>query len=399
LIEAAVKDALASLAADAEVEGAMREGLDFDKDTSGVAGTPPIFDTILNKISRAAIFLADVTFVGTRVNGEPTPNPNVLLEYGWALRAIGHSRILTVMNEAFGVATRETMPFDMAHLRFPIRYRLVAEATAEQRRRERESLSRDFKLALKTLIASEEFNAYLLASTPKSPGFQPREPLDGRARFRRAGAPVGLYRGPLDRIIPSGQPEIFLDEGTAIWLRVMPLHDQGRSWLIGDLESALPVLVTLPLTSVARSCGFVWEEDGCGYVLNTNGDHTYSVCFAFTSGELWAIDASPAHLQGFLLFDQRKIARSLEMGAAFLEKIGMNGACRWIAGVEGAKGRRLALPDRSDTTFGPCRSNLIEMTGEYAAGQLPDEALGEFFTRVLDQCGLSRPVSERQARK
>jgi hypothetical protein len=42
---------------------------------------PPIFDTILKKIDGAGIFLADVTFVGTRLDGSPTPNPNVLIEY------------------------------------------------------------------------------------------------------------------------------------------------------------------------------------------------------------------------------------------------------------------------------------------------------------------------------
>jgi hypothetical protein len=61
-VETALKDALKSIASDTEIEGAIREGLDFDKDTLGVAGTPPIFDTILKKISRrSAIFLADVT--------------------------------------------------------------------------------------------------------------------------------------------------------------------------------------------------------------------------------------------------------------------------------------------------------------------------------------------------
>jgi hypothetical protein len=393
LIEEALKDALVSLIADAEIEGAIREGLEFDKDTLGVAGTPPIFDTILNKINRAAIFLADVTFVGTRLKGDPTPNPNVLLEYGWALRSIGYGRILTVMNEAFGIASRETMPFDMAHLRFPIRYALAVGATAEQRKKAKEELSRELKNALKILFASEEFNAYLLTSAPKIREFQPIEPQDGRARFRTAGAPVGLYRHPLEQILQSDQREIFLDNGAAIWLRVMPVREQGRSWLNSELESALPILATLPLSNVARSCGFLWDEDGCGYFLNTNGDHTYGLCFAFRSGELWAIDASPAHLEGILPFDEQRIAKSLEIGAAFLEKLGIEGPYRWIAGIDAVKGKRLTLPDRPDRTFGPFRSNVIESAGKYSIDEPPNDVLRKYFDLVFDQCGLSRSTS------
>jgi hypothetical protein len=68
------------------VEEAVREGLTLDKDTRGVPGSPPLFDTILKKIEGATVFVPDLTFVGTRSNGEPTPNPNVLIEYGCALR-------------------------------------------------------------------------------------------------------------------------------------------------------------------------------------------------------------------------------------------------------------------------------------------------------------------------
>ena len=116
---------------------------------------------ILKKIDYATIFLADLTFIGKRPDGRPTPNPNVLIEYGWALKSLGLSRMLTVMNTAFGEPTRESMPFDMAHLRFPITYNLPAGAEDEHREAERNNLEKILGEALKTFFASDEFKATL----------------------------------------------------------------------------------------------------------------------------------------------------------------------------------------------------------------------------------------------
>src|ERR1700683_163260 len=103
-IEKAATAAIKQLAQDLEVDEAIRDGLEVDRDTRGVAGTPPIVDTIFFKIDAAAAFLADLTFVGKRLDGiRPTPNPNVLLEYGWALKSRGYPRIICVMNTHYGV--------------------------------------------------------------------------------------------------------------------------------------------------------------------------------------------------------------------------------------------------------------------------------------------------------
>ena len=122
LIERALLRAIGSLRDDIELEEPLRAELEIDRDTKGVAGTPPIVDTILAKIDAASIFVPDLTFAGVRVDGRPTPNPNVLIEYGWALKQHGHGRIVPVMNIAHGKPSSETLPFDMQHLRHPIQY-------------------------------------------------------------------------------------------------------------------------------------------------------------------------------------------------------------------------------------------------------------------------------------
>lgn len=93
----------------------------IDRDTKDLPGAPAIADSILAKIEQCDIFLADVTLV---ISDEEhtSPNPNVMLELGYAVRSIGWNRIIMVMNEAFGVA--KLLPFDLVHRRWPVTYNL-----------------------------------------------------------------------------------------------------------------------------------------------------------------------------------------------------------------------------------------------------------------------------------
>jgi hypothetical protein len=158
LIEEALRSAITALAEDAKIEKAIRdEGLMLDRDTQGVPGVPPIVDTIFDKIDHATIFVPDLTFVGNRIDGRPTPNPNVLVEYGWALKALGHTRIVPVMNVAFGEPTPATMPFDMRHLRNPkCTYNLPAGASDEQRRDELGRLAHSLAAEIGAVLRSED---------------------------------------------------------------------------------------------------------------------------------------------------------------------------------------------------------------------------------------------------
>ena len=72
-----------------------------DRDTANVAGSPDIAETILKKIDLSHIFLGDVTIV-TQDEARPSPNPNVLVELGYAMKALGTERIILVQNLAFG---------------------------------------------------------------------------------------------------------------------------------------------------------------------------------------------------------------------------------------------------------------------------------------------------------
>lgn len=110
LIETALKTGLKRLSADGglEVEPAL------DRDTKDVPGSPAIADAILKKIDGCAVFVADVTPIG-KLGGKSLPNPNVLIELGYAVKALGWDGVVMVLNEAY--AKVEELPFDLRHRR------------------------------------------------------------------------------------------------------------------------------------------------------------------------------------------------------------------------------------------------------------------------------------------
>jgi len=84
----------------------------IDRDTQGISGAPDISATIFSKIEQCQVFVCDISIInGNEHSRRPTPNPNVLIELGYALKAIGTSKIMLVMNQAYG--TSEKLPFDL----------------------------------------------------------------------------------------------------------------------------------------------------------------------------------------------------------------------------------------------------------------------------------------------
>jgi hypothetical protein len=168
MIERALHSAVDRLRADVEIESSLREDLELDKDTKNVPGSPAIFDTIIAKIASASVFVPDLTFVGLRVDRRPISNPNVLIEYGYALYRPGSARILAVMNDAYGKPTGPEMPFNLAHRRFPITYTLTEDADEEKRKAARKVLTEKFESALRTIFNSSEYRAQAETMRPRS---------------------------------------------------------------------------------------------------------------------------------------------------------------------------------------------------------------------------------------
>lgn len=121
-----------------------------DRDTQGVAGAPDIANAIFDKIKNCQIFVCDVSIINQGSDRRLAPNPNVLVELGYALGILGWERVVLVINTAFG--TIESLPFDL-RMRRVINYELPQEIEKINARRELEG---KLKTSLITIVAKIE---------------------------------------------------------------------------------------------------------------------------------------------------------------------------------------------------------------------------------------------------
>ncbi len=119
----------------------------LDRDTQNVPGAPDIAHAIFQKIEKAAAFVADVSIINPGL-GRPTPNPNVLIEVGYALKTLGPPRMVLVANTANGPV--ESLPFDLRTKRV-LTYHLPRGAVDKSEQRKR--LQQDLELVLRAILA------------------------------------------------------------------------------------------------------------------------------------------------------------------------------------------------------------------------------------------------------
>lgn len=150
LIERSIEAAAKALNASASIELADR--IEVQSGTKGAVGIVPVADTILSRIDLASVVVADLTFVAERTGGGGIPNPNVMLEYGYALRSRSGKRMIAVMNTAFGDPGRQPLPFDLAHMTWPIPYACSVDNDETTRRAARNRLTRDLTRALEQIL-------------------------------------------------------------------------------------------------------------------------------------------------------------------------------------------------------------------------------------------------------
>jgi hypothetical protein len=382
------------LVTDTTVDDALRE-VEVDSDTQGVAGQPPIAETIFKKIDDAAVVVADMTFTGTRLDGRPTPNPNVLIEYGWALKSLGNSRVVTVMNSFYGIPNRENLPFDLAHLRWPMTYGLGPETEPATKAEEKRKFTEDLKRAVQASLAQVP-----TPPVPQSPRFEEMSPSDGPARFRAAAEALGV-----DEDLGL---EVFLQPGPAMWLRIVPIAAPQNRWTTSELllKGQEENSVLFPLRRRAGDYSYVRARDGHGiYYVPAGADRsskrilTDTIAFAFRTGELWAVDV------GFLALDTDRLyysdieetfVKAAENYRRYLALLGVEAPYKWNAGLVGVRGRRLGFPPRAGHVWGPyggptCAADTVELSGTIGDQQTGLEALLPFFEHIFEECGIRRP--------
>lgn len=212
-LEAAIDEIKATREIAEAPEESRNSELEVDHDTKGLTGSPDIAASILDKIAAAKVFVGDITPVGETLTIQgnegdlPTRklvNPNVAIEYGYAMGKLGDAAVIAVMNLNYGKC--EELPFDIVHKRWPITYRLHPEATEAEITNELPKLTAKLVDALKGYINNPQPANATFKQTPwvgARPFFAKKTQFIGTSR-QMGGDLTMPYESVLYlRVIPS----------------------------------------------------------------------------------------------------------------------------------------------------------------------------------------------------
>lgn len=118
--------------------------LTFDRATREDTGSPDITESIFSKISKSSVFVADISIVNnasTEEKHRKTPNPNVLIELGYAARTLGWEKIICIYNTDYG--SFENLPFDLRNRRI-----LAYSLENKEKPKEKQNISKTLKNAI-----------------------------------------------------------------------------------------------------------------------------------------------------------------------------------------------------------------------------------------------------------
>jgi len=305
----------------------LHAGLDerheLTSDTKGVAGSPDIVATILAKIEVAGVFVGDVTPVATTRAGKAVANPNVLIELGYAKKAIGLERIVLVWNTAFDGAKPEALPFDLRSRRGPISFHLPEGAGKAELAAAREELKKIFITAVGACLATLP-----PPSLPAPPAWHPASPKTPALWFDPAR--------PL-LINEDGVPgEKSLAPGPIVYARVLPMRWSVPSGF--GITRQAPLLGFTSGRSWGMTSGGAISYSGSIRVGGEPRQLTRAAIQFRDTGELWAVARLNAAEQFFADAVVQTLHDFLAKALPFLAEDGGTGPFAVRLGVTGLTG-------------------------------------------------------------
>ena len=311
--------ALAQLAD--ELEWSEAERAELDHDTKDVPGLAPIADTIFEKIDNAAFFVADITSTGATPDGKKTPNPNVLIELGYALKALGPQRIILVANGAGGFRP-EDLPFDLRHRRGPITYEVALDSDKVTKEKAMKNLVNSLASALRLNLQS--IGPRIGAEPVRHPSLP-----ENRALWFDHSQPIGLHDN-VKGMLREGPALAYLRVSASDWTGEKPsrlaIKDLGISAFGEWIHGSGPV----PNELGVLSGGWRQSED----------EVTALTQWFDKTAEIWGV--SPAYgfgRDGRLQLATTALAKQwrkrLREWIALFEKVGAKGPYRVEAGLTG----------------------------------------------------------------
>lgn len=283
-----VRDALSKAIdiAGTELDLTDAERPELDSGTKGTKGMVDIAATILTKIAASSVFVADLTPLAETEAGKALPNPNVLIELGWAMHKPGYQYVIAVFNEASGY-TVEDLPFDIRG-RLVIPYNLSATATKTEFDKQRKELTAALAGAIKTNLADhlDEVAAVTVIQGVAARG-------DDRSIWETAVQDIEFHEGsslsPLCKVI--------LKQGPRGYSRIVPASWPKGVPSIATIQALPPNFVVWPATEGGPGGSFGPTEDGfVSFWIQGGAKPAYEsgnvVMFFDSTGEYWTLHSS-----------------------------------------------------------------------------------------------------------
>lgn len=210
-----LSNAIKEIAGSSLLDDAERPSLDHD--TKGEPGMADITSTILAKITQSSIFVADLTPIGETEDQKYLPNPNVMIELGWAMHRPGWERVIGILNTAYG-AQEEDLPFDIRQRRI-ITYDLDEETDKKTKKTKATKLTKELVSAIninlghqreKVVIAQVVKGVDAMTANPSIWATAKAELVHGDAFGYSATQKIGIPDVPRAymRVIPAGWKKV-----------------------------------------------------------------------------------------------------------------------------------------------------------------------------------------------
>ena len=282
-----LKSAIQMIKSHAEVieptEREALEAMELDHDRKGVPGSPDLASTIMGKIEAAAVFVADVTSVGTvffspNSGKDEQPkkliNPNVAIEIGYSLRTRTDRSLLMVMNTHYG--NRTDLPFDVAHKGGPIMFNLAPNADKEAIAAAAERMKRQLAEAIKLCIADE------VKEKKAQEPFPAAKPFAGQVTYFAPGTVLASAGDPGEQNFHFPHPRI----------AYMRIHPANGTPPVGRAEMNRIFRERRPSTLSMSTSGSICSNNEFGpIVFDFDGTTSISALTqGFKTGELWGIN-------------------------------------------------------------------------------------------------------------
>lgn len=272
-IRSALDEAVKQAGEELGLESAERPELDHD--TKNTPGMADITNTILKKINESAVFVADLTPIGETNGGKALPNPNVMIELGWALKSLGPDRIIAVMNTHSGY-TPDDLPFDIRHRR-AMTYELAPSESKADRAKIRKRLTTELTEALKTNLGRYVEELAEAASYEAVPA--------------KEGDPSvwASYGGEVDFVDTMDiSRRVAAVDGPRGYIRIIPAGWKAKIPSVSQIQNAKDGQEVWPMAEGSSGGDYGPCEEGFVRFWHTGNDETANISMWFDeTGEFW----------------------------------------------------------------------------------------------------------------